>query len=264
MESSPQSAVPPPQIPASKGGCACCAMGCTTMFVVALLALALLLGGSWWLLTKVVNDYTSSEPISVEVGPVSDEQFATANQKFEAVHEAVRRDQSITVEFTAAQLNALIARHPEFREMRGKFRVGIADSVVTLEMSVPLREIQLPKIRDRWLNASARFELIYHNEAFNFSLRSLTTNDREVPLNFLRGFEGGFNKSFNEGFEKAKRADARSNEFWDSVKTLAVIDDRLVITTKGAEVPETTEDGNVAEPEDEVEPSPTASPVSIL
>ena len=53
----------------------------------------------------------------------------------------------MTVEFTAADLNALIARHPDFDDLRGKFRVAIADSILTLDMSVPLRDVPFPKIQ---------------------------------------------------------------------------------------------------------------------
>lgn len=241
-------------------------MGCTTMFVIALLGLALILGGTWWLLTKVMNDYTAKSPAMVEMAAVSDADYAAANQKFMAVQDAQRRHQSVTVQFTAPELNALIARHPEFSDMRGKFRVAIADSLMTLEMSVPLREIDIPGIRDRWLNGTARFEFIYHDDAFNFGLRSLTANNRDLPLSFLQGFEAPFNKSFNEGFEKGRRENARSNEFWENVKTVAVIDDKLVITTKGPNAPATPEtaapeattpDADTDDADDEAEPTPT-------
>ncbi len=227
-------------------------MGCTTIFVVALLGLALVLGGTWWLLTKVMNDYTSKEPANVEMAAVSEAEFAAANDKLVSVQDAQRRHQSVSVQFTAAELNALIARHPDFSDMRGKFRVAIADSLMTLDMSVPLREIDVPGIRDRWLNGTARFEFIYHENAFNFALRSLTANDRDLPLSVLQGFEAPFNKSFNESFEKSRRKNARSNEFWENVKTVAVIDDKLVITTKGPEAPEADSDTD-----DDAEPTVT-------
>jgi len=225
-------------------------MGCTSIFLVALLGLALIFGGTWWLYAKFVNNFTASEPVVVST-ETSDAQFASANDKLTGVREAARSHQTVTIEFTADDINALIARHPDFEDMRGKFRAAIADSIFTLEMSVPLRAINWPRIRDRWLNGTARFGLVYHEDNFAFALRSLTANGRDLPLSFMRSFATAFNDRFNESFNKSRRENERSNDFWENVKTVAVIDDKLVLTTKGA----ATETSPAAE--DESEPTPT-------
>ena len=210
-------------------------MGCFSMMMVALLGVAVLLGGTWWLYARVVDEFTSSQPSAIQIEAPSDAQYAAANDKLTAVRGATRSKESVTVEFTAADLNALIARHPDFEDLRGKFRVAMADSILTLDMSVPLRDVPLPRVKHRWLNGNTRFGLVYHNGDFNFSLRSLTANGRDLPMSVLEGAGGPFNNSFNEGFDKAQRENDRSNEFWEDVKTLAVLDDQLVVTTKGDE-----------------------------
>ncbi len=234
MESTSAAAVPPAQVPKSKGGCACCAMGCTSMFVFALVSLAMLLGVGWWALGKIVAEYTAPEPISIQTETTAAD-FASANEKYNTLAEGARARRSVTVQFSAAEVNALIARHPEFADMRGKFRVALEDSVMTLDMSVPLREISLPRIRERWLNGTARFGLIYHDGNFSFSLRALSANERELSLDFLQGFEGAFNTKFNESFHESRTKRDRSNDFWENIKTLAIMDDQLVLTTKGEE-----------------------------
>jgi acyl dehydratase len=232
-------------------------MGCTTMFVVAILGLVLILGGTWWSYIWAVDRFTSSQPGTVQMEMPSDEQLTAASNKVAAIHAATRDHQPVTVEFTAAELNALIARHPDFDEMRGKFRVAMADSILTLDMSVPLSVFPWPRIKDRWLNGTARFGLIYHDGNFTFALRSLTANDRDLSVSFLKGFAGAFNDSFNEGFTKSRREHEHAREFWADVKTLAVIDDKLVVTTMGRESSDTEADHDEAA--DEAEPS--ASPV---
>ncbi len=224
-------------------------MGCTTMFVVALLGVALLFGGTWWAYIWAVDRFTSSGPQNVEVQAPSDQEFATATEKYDTIQAAAAGHRTVTVAFTASDLNALVARHSDFEDMRGKFRVAMANSLMTLEMSVPLREVPFPRIKHRWLNGTARFGLIFHEDAFAFSLKSLTANNRELSLNFLQGFESAFNKSFNEGFEKGRHENPRSQDFWENVKTVAVIDDQLVITTKGP-----------AAEDEETPPEPNAEP----
>lgn len=239
MDESSQHALSSTQPSAARGGCSCCAMGCTTMFVIGLLCLALLLGGTWWVTKEALDLYTSPGPVSVEVPTPSDEVVASANDKLAAIRSAADRGESRTVQFTEEELNAIIARHPDFAHMRGKLRVAMSGDLMTLEMSVPLREIDLPVIRDRWLNGRAVFGLIYHEDNFNFSPRSLVANDRDLPIEFLEGFDGAFDDSFNKSFDRSRRANTEANEFWENVKTLAIIDGTLVVTTKGAEAEET-------------------------
>jgi len=208
-------------------------MGCFSMFMVAVAALVLFIGGTWWLLGWMTDRFTEPQPVAIQLEVPNEAQYGAANDKLSAIRAATRDKRSVTVEFTAADMNALIERHPDFSDMRGKFRVAMADSIVTLDMSVPLRDVPLPRIKDRWLNGTTRFGMVYHDGSFNFSLRSLTANGRDLPMNFLDGFSGPFNSSFNERFDKAQRENARTDEFWEDVKTVAVLDDKLVVTTKG-------------------------------
>lgn len=223
-------------------------MGCTTMFVLLLIGLAVLVGVTWWGFGRLVREYTSSEPIAIHT-ETSEADFSTANGKFNALQQAVRSRQSITVQFTAAEVNALIARHPEFSDFRDKFRVALADSTMTVDMSVPLREIDLPTIRNRWLNGTARFGLIYHDGNFNLALHSLSANERKFPLDALGSAFGSLvDERANDYLAKSRRDDERTNEFWENAKTVAVIDDKVVITTKGPEAPEADSDTDDAEP----------------
>src|SRR3954468_12805888 len=152
MDVPSQPAIPPPQPAPPKEGCACCAMGCFSMFMIALIGCAIVFGGLWWAGMKILNDYTSTAPAPIQMEAPSEAQYAAANAKFNAVREAARNDRALTVEFTAADLNALIARHPDLNDLRGKFRVAIADSLLSLEMSVSLADVPLPKMENRWLN----------------------------------------------------------------------------------------------------------------
>jgi hypothetical protein len=216
------------------GGC-CCGMGCLSLVLIMGFAVALVLAGIWYLYAKSIDALTADAPIAVLMETPSDEQVAAATQKAEQIRTAALTQQAMTMEFTAAELNALIARHPSFSEWRGKARVAIANSELTLDLSVPLRDIPLPRVRSRWFNGSVRLALAYDENDFALGIRSLTANGRDVDLSFFQTMADEINRSFNEGFDRSQREDQQSNEFWENVRSMEVRDDKLIITTKGAD-----------------------------
>ena len=233
--------VPPTQTtqyPTTRGaatgtGC-CCGMGCLTIFAVMAVAVALVFGGLWWMYAKSVDALTSDAPIAVTMEAPSDEQVAAATQKVEQLRTAALTQQVMTMEFTAPELNALIARHPSFSEFRGKARVAIANSELTLDLSVPLRDIPLPRVRSRWFNGSVRLALAYDENDFALGIRSLSANGQDIDLSYFQTMADEINTRFNEGFDNRQRENAQSNEFWENIRSMEVRRDKLIITTKGA------------------------------
>ena len=200
-------------------------------------ALGLLVAGVWYLYAKTIDTLTDDAPIAVLVEPPTEEQFAAANAKLEQVRTAALTQQEVTVEFTAAELNALIARHESFRDLRGKARVAIADSVLTLDMSVPLRDIPLPRVRNRWFNGTLRLGFTYDQDNFTLHIESLTANGRDVDLSFFQTLADEINSGFNEGFDKSQRENEQSNEIWQNIHSMKLLYDKLIITTKGGQPP---------------------------
>ena len=189
---------------------------------------------------KSVDALTDDAPVAVLMETPSEAQVAAATQKFEQLRTAALTQVPMTMEFTAPELNALIARHPSFSEWRGKARVAIANSELTLDLSVPLRDIPLPRIRNRWFNGSVRVALNYDEDQFTLGVKSLSANGQDVDLTMWQTMADDINRWFNEGFEGSQRSNAQSNEFWENVRSMEVRDDRLIITTKGATTPTPT------------------------
>ncbi|MEP6955577.1 MAG: hypothetical protein ABI883_02035 [Chthoniobacterales bacterium] len=226
------------------GGCGCCAGGCLSMGVIALVLLVLFVGGAWFFYGKTVNAFTSDQPTMVQMAAPTEAEFAPANAKVDQLRNAVRARESATVAFSGDEINALIARHPSFSDLRGKARVAIANSILDVEMSVPLRDLPLPRMKHRWFNGSARFGLIYDEDRFSLAVKSLRANGRDIDLSSFQSMADKLNDKFNEGFEKAQRNDGDSKEFWENVKSVRVLEDHLIITTKGDE----NEEAEPAEP----------------
>ena len=212
----------------------CFAKGCLTLLVVGFLFFAALLGGAWYVYNTTVANLTSSAPLDVRIEQPSEAQLQAAESIRARLDEAVARNAETTVEFTSADLNALLVRDEDFREFRGRARVDIADSMMTIALSVPLDSIPLRKLRKRWFNGTARFGFTYSAGEFEVDLDSLEAGEHRLPNQFLLAgpFMDAFNDGLNEAFENDLRNGNRDREFWSRVKTMSLQGDKLVVTTK--------------------------------
>lgn len=217
-----------------KDGCGCFAKGCL-IFLIACFALTLLVcAGSWIFYGRLVERYTSNAPVDVRVGAPSDAEIQMAEAKLSRLREGVANNQETTVHFTTGDLNALIARDPDFSEMRGHARVGLVDSDMIIEISVPLTESKLPGLRGHWLNGTARFSFGYANGGFSFDPKSAEAGGRSLPGVFLShsfssSFSDHFSKSFHESMTKKEKE--AGIEFWDHIRSITLRDGEMIVTT---------------------------------
>jgi hypothetical protein len=234
----PQSSsqVPPP--PRAQG-CGCCAAGCGTLLIIAIAGLTLVLGGLWYGYIRMVDAMTASHPITVQLEEPSAEQFAAANAKVEQLRNAAEAQEQVTVEFTATDLNALVARHPQFTRVRGKMRVAVADSIAKLDLSIPLTGIPLPRVRHRWFNGSTSFGLSYDEEGFRFSPRGLEANGYTIAEELFSDLAPTINSYFDREYappqDRAtqRRRDDEWERFWQQLRSLTVSDGKVLVTTRG-------------------------------
>jgi hypothetical protein len=238
METPPP--VPPQQPPPSqqvvilppKRGMGCFAGGC--LLIIAILACIVVVGGigAWFFYGKAVAMFTSTQATDVRIENVSDADLKNAENKLNLLGQATNSNQETTVEFTAAELNAMIAREPLFAELNNRARIAMADSFMTVEMSVPLDQIKLAKLRGRWFNGTARFGFVFNNDEFAFELKSGEANGQALPQEFFIGFMPTFNRSFNEGFKNEIAKNDQAAIFWRHIQTIAIDGDKLVVSTK--------------------------------
>jgi len=210
----------------------CFAKGCLTLVVVVFVLVAGIIGGAWFLYGKAINLFTSTQPVNVPVEQPTDAQFQAAEAKLARLHQAIANNQEIAIDFTAADINALIARDPGFAGVRGRVHVAIADSIVTLQLSAPLTHLPLPKLKERWFNGTARFEFTYHLGQFLIGAKSAEANSRAFPEQFFASFNASFNRSLNQRFQQDLQKNQQEATFWKRIKAMDVNGDRLVIQTE--------------------------------
>ncbi len=207
-------------------------MGCLTLLFVAFLFFAALFAGAWFLCGRAMAAFTSTQPVNIAVDTPSDAEFAAADGKLNQMRTALRNQQAATFTFTAAELNALIARHPDLAPRKGKVRCAIADSIATVDMSVPLDTTDFRWMKRRWFNGSANFGFIYADEGFRFDANWLEANGHRFSSRLLSATANIFSKSFSRGFEEGVGREGGS-ESWRNVKTMTLDEDKLVIITRG-------------------------------
>lgn len=211
----------------------CFAKGCLTVLILGGLLIAGVIGSAWYLYNKTVSNLTSTAPADVRIEQPSEGQFQTAENSLARLTEAIANNEETTVEFTSADLNALLVRDEDFKELRGRARIDIADSMITIALSVPLDSIRWRRLKRRWFNGTARFGFAYSSGQFRIELESAEAGGHRLPGKFLSDtFMSSFNDGLNESFQEKVREHEGGENFWKHVKSISLAGDKLVVTTQ--------------------------------
>ena len=211
----------------------CFAKGCLTVLILGGLLIAGVIGSAWYLYNKTVSNLTSTAPADVRIEQPSEGQFQAAENSLARLTEAIANNEETTVEFTSADLNALLVRDEDFKELRGRARIDIADSMITIVLSVPLDSIRWRRLKRRWFNGTARFGFAYSSGQFRIELESAEAGGHRLPGKFLSDtFMSSFNDGLNESFQEKVREHEGGENFWKHVKSISLAGDKLVVTTQ--------------------------------
>jgi len=186
--------------PPPKRGSGCLAKGCLTVIVVAILLVVVGVGGTYWGLRHV---YLSDKPapISETTAPTETsaatpgetsvdtprKKSAEVRERFDTMKKAARAREVTEVELTAADINALIAAN---RKSSGTASVGINDTALQAQFSIPLERLDLPfrnafGLSDRYLNATVSIVAPPGTNANSVQLSEVTLNGHGIPAGLL-------------------------------------------------------------------------------
>ena len=210
----------------------CFAKGCLTVLIVGFLCVAVVGVGGWLFYKKTFKNLTSTEPADVQIERPSPAQITAAEDSRTRLDEAIARNQETTLEFTGPELNYLLQRNTDWDFLRGRSRIDIADSTMTVALSAPLDKIPWPGFKGRWFNGTVRFSMTYTSGEFQLEIISAEANGNQFPNSLLSSFNSSFNDSMNDEFRKEIRKNTRQSEFWSHVKSISLQGDKLIVTTK--------------------------------
>jgi hypothetical protein len=211
----------------------CFGKGCLVIFLGSI-AVAMMVGaGAFYLYGKMLDRFTSTHSVDVQVVALDRNAIQVARLTLDRFRAALANNREETIEFTAADLNALVSADPDFAKARDRVRFVMTDSTMTMDLSVPVDSIPLPRFHDRWFNGTLRFNLDYSYGQFAFRPQLIQTSGGRVPDWLLTSelgssFSHGFTKSFNEAVQKNRQGAT----FWKHIKKIAVAADKLVVSTQ--------------------------------
>jgi hypothetical protein len=188
--------------------------------------------GGWFFYKKTFNNLTATAAADVRTEAPSPQQIQTAEDSHARLEEAISRNQETTVQFTGPEVNYLLQRNSDLDFLRGRSRIEIADSTMTVAVSAPLDSLPWPGLKGRYFNGTLRFSMTYGSGIFQLDLKSAEANGTEFPSSFLSVFNSSFNESMNREFRDELARNERGNEFWNHVKSMSLQGDKLIITTK--------------------------------
>src|SRR6476659_5781982 len=196
--------------PPPKRGMGCFGKGCLILIVLAILFVVVGVGGSYW---GVRHVYLSDKPAPIPEasaptetnaatpGETSatkpSEKSAEVRERFDTMKKAARAHEPGEVELTAADINALIAAN---RKSRGTASVGISDTALQAQFSIPLEKLDVPfrsafGLNDRYLNATATIVAPPGTNATTVQLSDVKLNGHEIPSGLLDWGLPGVGKS---------------------------------------------------------------------
>ena len=228
MDPPPVRQTPPPPVPRGIG---CFAKGCLTLVVIVVVLGIVMIGGGLFVVNRGINMFTANAPVQIQMRSATPTELQLAKAKLDSLRSAIRNRAETTIEFTADDINALLQNEPEFRGARNHSRVGIADSIVSLDLSAPLDSAQWSRLKRRWFNGNIQFGFSYVDDNFNFDVRSAEANGYQFPRVLLKLMQS-FNRSLNDSFRRESARHGDATDLWRNIRMATVQNDKLVVTTR--------------------------------
>ena len=208
----------------------CFAKGCLTILILGFICLAGVIGTGWYVFHKLAtNNLISDSPISVPLEQPSEAQYQAAESSLTKLKTAASEHREETVYFSAGDLNALLARDPDFRDLEGHARIDIANSAVTVTLSAPLNGFVWSSKKRRWFNGIVRFTGRYEDGEFDINVDSARGGEYDVPDYILSHMNRNISQLMTENADDWRRelgVDLRH------VKRISIEGDKLVVTTR--------------------------------
>ena len=186
--------------PPPSRGMGCFGKGCVALIVLAILFVVIGVGGTYWGLrhvylsdkpapipeTTAPTEASAATPGETTVAGAS-EKSAEVRERLDTMKKAARAHEATEVELTAADINALIAAN---RKSRGTASVGINDTVLQAQFSIPLQRLDVPfrsafGLNDRYLNATVSIVAPPGTNANSVQLSEVTLNGHGIPAGLL-------------------------------------------------------------------------------
>jgi hypothetical protein len=220
---------PPPVVVQQKRGLGCFGIGCVILVVVLLLLGALIAGGVYFGYSKI-DTLTSTSPAISQNFDGGDNLNQTAQQKGSDFENALHTDQPATIEYSAEELNTLIARDPDFASNQIHLVITTTGDQARIQSSLPTNLIPFGLIKDRYVNIDAQFGLGFDaaTKTLKIDLHALKFQSQSVPSDQLPALQAQLEPFINTQLQRSPEA----KRVLDHAESIEIRDGKLVIQTK--------------------------------
>jgi hypothetical protein len=166
--------------------------GCFFYAAITVAVLALVVGVAGFFVFRFALDrfgsalyqFSEEQPFALPESRMRNEEYQELVDRIQAW----RAPQSAvpSLELTAEDVNALIARHPDWTTLRGKLYFDFKDRTVLAMISLPLVPFagyfeDRPELAGRYINAEVALHAALDRGALQAELHSVILKDRELP-----------------------------------------------------------------------------------
>jgi hypothetical protein len=137
---------------------------------------------------RTIDEFTQAQPAEITLLTPGSAQLETANAKLGQISQAVANEASERIEFTAEDLNVLIASMEELKDFRNQTYVErISPQGIVAKMAQPMRRGVFNKT-PRYLNATFVFQPEVRARTVAFKVVDIRADVGEVPEGFKENY----------------------------------------------------------------------------
>jgi hypothetical protein len=203
------------EAPPPKRGMGCLGKGCLILIGLALLLAAAFVIGSYVGVRYVI---TSPKPRDIPVVEPAEPVQQEARARWDQFEESSRSEQPAHIEYSADEINQLIAAN---RKARGKAFVRIENNVGHVQVSIPLEKVGF---RGRFLNGEFEVRAAANRDPRGLRVSNISLSGVDVPERALNALIGG--RSL------ASYIDQYSSEY--QVTGFAIEDNKVILETNNS------------------------------
>jgi hypothetical protein len=222
-------------VPPKKRGLGCLGCGCLVLVLLAIL-LAGGVAAIGYMGYRGAVSLTSTTPAAVPAFEGGDEVYNAAKQKLADFDHDVKNHQAATIQLSADEINALIARSPDVVKLNIHAFVTLTNNEGRVQMNLPTDSLSQGLIKGRYLSFDTSFAVNFdpQTKSVNLMPHTLRLGDKVIMDQnsdneaAMRSITPAFNQSFNN----ALRQNPEGAAFLDQAKSIEIKDGELVIVTQ--------------------------------
>jgi hypothetical protein len=212
-----------PQTPRKRRGCFF--YGCLTCIVLLLLAFAILFAAVHFI-KKQIYAFTDATPVKLPRVEMADSELQQLQQRVTIFHDTMQQGKpGEPLVLTEREVNALIARAPNMKDVADKVYVSLDGDQVKGQVSYPMPGWLA---KGRYLNGEAAFKVSLENGVLIVTAQEIQVQGKPLPESFMAGIR-------KENLAKEVCNDPDKAEVIRKLDSIEVQDGKAIIKAKAAQ-----------------------------